>query len=182
MKRFMFVLALLLVVGLTAAWAQSEAVALINAAVESELIVTNLDADWGLFSPGQNYTITPGAFKEPPGPGESAGDQVESAGFEIEGNPNSEVLASLVLPAAFVSEDQNGTMPLSNWTYGWNFDDDPSVAFQAAGPIVGSAVNLAIGGDAIVGLFLGADVTVPTTAYTGSYIAQVICSATYTGN
>jgi len=73
-------------------------------------------------------------------------------------------------------------MPLSNWTYGWNYDDDPSVAFAAAGPVVGSAVTVNIGGGAITGLFLGADVSVPTTAYTGSYIAQIIGSATYTGN
>jgi len=182
MKRFMFVLALVMVVGLSAALAQSEAVTLVTAEVESELILAALDADWGLFSPGQTYTITPAAFKEPPGPGEAAGDQVESAGFEVEGNPNSEVLVSLVLPAAFTSEDENGTMPLSNWTYGWNFDDDPGVAFAEAGPITGSAVSLIIGGDALVGLFIGADVSVPTSAYTGAYIAQIIGSATYTGN
>ncbi len=182
MKRIMFVLALLLVVGLTTTWAQSESVTLITAEVESELILAPLEADWGLFSPGQTYTITPGAFKEPPGPGEAAGDQVESVGFEVEGNPNSEVLVTLILPAAFTSEDENGTMPLSNWTYGWNFDDDPGVAFSAAGPVTGSAVSLIIGGDAVVGLFLGADVSVPTTAFTGSYIAQIIGSATYTGN
>jgi len=182
MTRFIFVLALLLVVGLSAALAQSEAVTLVTATVETELILTNLDGDWGLFSPGQTYTITPGAFKEPPGPGEAAGDQVESIGFEVEGNPNSEVLVSFVLPAAFVSDDGNGNMPLSNWTYGWNYDDDPSVAFTAAGPVTGSAVTVNIGGDALIGLFLGATVSVPTTAFVGGYTAQVIGSATYTGN
>jgi hypothetical protein len=182
MKRFMLVLALLLVVGLSAAWAQSEAEALVTASVESELILTNIDGDWGLFSPGLTYTVTPGGFKEPPGPGEGAGITVDPIGFEVEGNPNSEVLVSLVLPAAFTSDDENGSLPLSNWTYGWNFDDDPSVAFSAAGPVTGSAVTVIIGGGAVSGLFLGANISVPTTAFAGGYTAQIIGSATYTGN
>jgi hypothetical protein len=38
------------------------------------------------------------------------------------------------------------------------------------------------GGGAASGLFLGATVTVPTTAFAGGYTAQIIGSATYTGN
>jgi hypothetical protein len=179
MKRFMFVLALLLVVGLSSALAQSEAEALVTASVESELVLVNLDGDWGLFSPGQTYVVTPGGFKEPPGPGEGAGIVVDAIGFEVDGNPGSDVLVSLVLPAAFTSDDENGNLPLSNWTYGWNYDNDPSVAFTAAGPVAGSAVTLTIGGGAASGLFLGATVTVPTTAFAGGFTAQIIGSAVY---
>jgi hypothetical protein len=179
MKRFMLVLALLLVVGLSYALAQSEAEALVTASVESELVLVNLDGDWGVFSPGQTYVITPGGFKEPPGPGEGAGITVDAIGFEVDGNAGSDVLVSLVLPAAFTSDDENGNLPLSNWTYGWNYDNDPSVAFSAAGPVTGSAVTLTIGGGAASGLFLGATVTVPTTAFAGSFTAQIIGSATY---
>ena len=141
MKRFMFVLALLLVVGLSSALAQSEAEALVTASVESELVLVNVDGDWGLFSPGQTYTVTPSGFKEPPGPGEGAGIVVDAIGFEIDGNPGSDVLVSLILPGAFNSDDENGNLPLSNWTYGWNYDNDPGVAFADAGPVTGSAVT-----------------------------------------
>jgi hypothetical protein len=179
MKRFMFVLALLLVVSLSHALAQSEAEALVTASVESELVLVNVDGDWGLFSPGQTYTITPAGFKEPPGPGEGAGIVVGPVGFEVDGNPGSDVLVSMVLPSAFNSDDENGNLPLSNWTYGWNYDNDPGVAFSSAGPVTGSAVTVTIGGGAASGLFLGASVTVPTTAFAGSYTAQIIGSAAY---
>lgn len=179
MKRFMFVFALLLVVGLSSALAQSEAEALVTATVENELILVNVDGDWGLFSPGQSYVVTPGGFKEPPGPGEGAGITVDPIGFEVGGNPGSDVLVTLVLPAAFTSDDGNGNLPLSNWTYGWNYDNDPGVAFSAAGNVTGSAVTLSIGGGAASGLFLGATITIPTTAFAGGYIAQIIGSATY---
>lgn len=182
MKRFMFVLALLTVVGLSSASAQSEAEALVTASVESELVLVNVDGDWGLFSPGQTYTVTPSGFKEPPGPGEGAGIVVDAIGFEIDGNPGSDVLVSLILPGAFNSDDENGNLPLSNWTYGWNYDNDPGVAFSDAGPVTGSAVVVTIGGGAASGLFLGATVTVPTTAFAGGYTAQIIGSAVYTGN
>jgi hypothetical protein len=182
MKRFMFVVAMLMVLGLSTALAQSEAEILITAAVESELILTNVDGDWGLFSPGESYTVTPSGFKEPPGPGEGAGITVDPVGFECEGNPGSEVLITLVLPAAFISDSENGALPLSNWTYGWNYDNDPTVAFAESGPVVGSAVTVQIGGDALVGVFFGASVSVPTSAFADSYTAQLIGSATYTGN
>lgn len=182
MNRIMCAAALMLTAGLSTALAQSEAEILIDAAVESELILTNVDGTWGLFSPGQTYVITPGSFKEPPGPGEGAGILTDPVGFELEGNPGSDVLVSLVLPGAFLSESENGALPLSNWTYGWNYDNDNTVAFVESGPIVGSAVTVTVGGDALVGIFLGATVTVPTSAFPDTYIAQVIGSAAYTGN
>ena len=179
MKRIMFVLALLLVVGLSSALAQTEAEALVTATVESELVLVPVEGDWGLFSPGQSYTITPGGLKEPPGPGEGPGSAVDPIGFEVDGNPGSDVLVTLVLPAAFLSDSENGSLPLSNWTYGWNYDNDPTVAFTAAGPVAGSAVTVSIGGGAASGLFLGAIVTVPTTAFADTYTAQIIGSAVY---
>ena len=179
MKRFMFVFALLLVVGLSSALAQSEAEVLVTATVENELILVNLDGDWGLFSPGQSYVVSASGFKEPPGPGEGAGITVDPIGFEVDGNPGSDVQVTMVLPAAFTSDDENGNLPLSNWTYGWNYDNDPSVAFSQAGNVTGSAVTLSIGGGAASGLFLGATVTIPTSAFAGGYTAQIIGSATY---
>ncbi|HEV8538171.1 MAG TPA: hypothetical protein VGR15_04515 [Bacteroidota bacterium] len=182
MKRFLIVAALLIVGLCNYAIAQSEAEALVTASVENELILVNVDGDWGVMSPGVTYIITPSGFKEPPGPGEGAGIVVDAIGFEVDGNAGSEVLVSLVLPAGLLSDDENGSLPTSNWTYGWNYDNDPSVAFSAAGPVTGGGVTLTIGGGAASGLFLGATVSVPTTAFAGGYTGQIIGSATYTGN
>ncbi len=183
MKRLMLALALVLFVGLNhVVFAQSEAEALITASVENALTLVNVDGDWGVFAPGQSYVITPGGFKEPPGPGEAAGDVFGPVGFEVDGNAGSNVVVTLVLPAGLVSDDGNGSLPLSNWTFGWNYDNDPTAPFAASGPVVGSAVTLGIGGGGATGLFIGATVTVPQTAFAGSYTGQLIGSAAYTGN
>jgi hypothetical protein len=182
MKRFLFIAALLVVALCNYAMAQSEAEALVTASVENALALVNVDGDWGVMSPGTSYVITPGGFKEPPGPGEGAGVVVGPVGFEVDGNAGSEVLVSLVLPAGLQSDDENGNLPCSNWTYGWNYDNDPTASFNAAGPVTGGGVTLIIGGGAASGLFLGATVTVPTTAFAGGYTGQIIGSATYTGN
>jgi len=183
MKRFLLVAALLMVVGIcNYALAQSEAEALVTGSVENALGLVNVDGDWGVFSPGITYVITPGGFKQPPGPGEGAGVVVGPVGFEVDGNAGSEVLVSLVLPSGLGSDDENGSLPLSNWTYGWNYDNDPGAAFTAAGPVSGSGVTLLISGGGASGLFLGATVTVPTTAFAGTYTGQIIGSAAYTGN
>jgi hypothetical protein len=182
MKRFLFIAALLVVALCNYAMAQSEAEALVTVSVENELVLVNVDGDWGVLSPGVTYVITPSGFKSPPGPGEGAGITVDPIGFEVDGNAGSEVLVSLVLPAQFTSDDDNGGIPCSNWTYGWNYDNDPSVAFAAAGPVTGGGVTLIIGGGAASGLFLGATLSVPTTAFAGGYTGQIIGSATYTGN
>src|ERR1051325_4910333 len=130
MKSFMLALALVLFIGLNhVVLAQSEAEALVTASVENELALVNVDGDWGVLSPGVTYVITPGGFKEPPGPAEGAGVVVGPVGFEVDGNAGSEVLVSLVLPSGLASDDENGSLPLSNWTYGWNYDNDPGVAF-----------------------------------------------------
>jgi hypothetical protein len=182
MKRFLFIAALLVVALCNYAMAQSEAEALVTASVENALALVNVDGDWGVMSPGITYVITPGGFKEPPGPGEGAGVVVGPVGFEVDGNAGSEVLVSLVLPAELHSDDDNGGLPTSNWTYGWNYDNDPAASFAAAGPVTGGGVTLIISGGGATGLFLGASVTVPTTAFAGGYTGQIIGSATYTGN
>jgi len=183
MKSFMLALALLLFIGLTqVVFAQSEAEALITASVENALTLVNVDGDWGVLSPGNTYVITPGGFKNPPGPGEGAGIVVGPVGFEVDGNAGSNVVITLVLPSQLVSDDGNGGIPTSNWTFGWNYDNDPTAPFAASGPVVGSAVTLGIGGGGASGLFLGATLTVPQTAFAGSYTGQVIGSAAYTGN
>jgi hypothetical protein len=178
MKRFMFLLAMLLVVSLSSALAQSEIPAVVTATVENELILENLDSDWGIFAPGGTYTITPSGYKEPPGPGEAIGDVFDPFGWNVTGNGGTDVLISMILPAAFISDDGNGSIPLSGWTYGWNYVLDNTASFNDYGPITGSAVLLTLGVDG-AGLFLGATATVPTTAFAGTYAAQVIGSATY---
>src|SRR5262249_46682092 len=143
MKSLIVALALVLFIGLNhVVFAQSEAEALITASVESALTLVNVDGDWGVFAPGQAYVITPGGFKEPPGPGEGAGVVVGPVGFEVDGNAGSNVVITLVLPSGLQSDDGNGALALSNWTFGWNYDNDPTAPFAASGPIVGSAVTL----------------------------------------
>ena len=183
MKSFMLALALVLFIGLNhVVFAQSEAEALITASVENALTLVNVDGDWGVFAPGQTYVITPGGFKEPPGPAEGAGIVVGPVGFEVDGNAGSNVVVTMVLPTGLQSDDENGSLPLSNWTFGWNYDNDPTAPFAASGPVVGSAVTLGIGGGGATGLFIGATVTVPQTAFAGTYTGQLIGTAAYTGN
>ncbi len=182
MKRFLLIAALLVVALCNYAMAQSEAEALVTGSVENALALVNVDGDWGVFSPGNTYVITPGGFKQPPGPGEGAGVVVGPVGFEVDGNAGSTVLVTLVLPPGLASDDENGSLPLSNWTFGWNYDNDPTASFTAAGPVTGSGVTLQISGGGASGLFLGATVTVPTTAFAGTYTGQIIGSATYVGN
>lgn len=183
MNRFMLVVALLFVVVMgNIAYAQSEAEALVTATVENALVLVNVDGDWGVFAAGNSYVITPGGFKNPPGPGEGAGVVVGPVGFEVDGNAGDKVVVSLVLPSTFPSDDGNGALAVSNWTYGWNYDNDPAATFSASGPVTGNAVSLTVGGGGATGLFLGATVTIPPTAFAGGYTGQIIGSAAYTGN
>ena len=182
MKRLIVLPALFLVAMCSDASAQSEGEALVTATVENELVLLNVDGDWGLLSPGTTYVITPGGFKEPPGPGEGAGIVVGPVGFEVDGGAGLEVFVSLLLPAGLLSDDESGSLPCSNWTFGWNYDNDPSAAFADAGPVIGGGVRLTIGGGSASGLFLGATVSVPPTAFTGTYTGQIIGSVAYTGN
>jgi hypothetical protein len=181
MKKLMCVFALLLVFGAMAI-AQTEAEALVTGEVVSALVLVNVDGDWGVFASGNTYVITPAGFKNPPGPGEGAGVVVGPVGFEVDGIGGEDVIVNLVLPGAMNSDDDAAGLPLSNWTYGWNYDNDPGASFAASGAVTGNAVALSINSNAATGLFLGATVTVPPTAFTGTYTAQIIGSAVYTGN
>ena len=181
MKTFMCVFALLLVFGAMAI-AQSEAEALVTGEVVSALVLVNVDGDWGVFAAGNTYVVTPAGFKDPPGPGEGAGVVVGPVGFEVDGIGGEDVVVNLVLPGAMNSDDDAAGLPLSNWNYGWNYDNDPTATFTASGAVSGSAVNLSINSSAASGLFLGATITVPPTAFPGTYTAQIIGSAAYTGN
>ena len=182
MNRFLLAVSLLALALCNYAFSQSESEALVTMSVENSLALVNVDGDWGVMSPGVIYVITPGGFKEPPGPGEGAGIVVGPVGFEVDGNAGSEVLVSLILPAGLESDDESGSLPCSNWTYGWNYDNDPTASFSAAGPVTSGGITLTIGGGAVSGLFLGATVSVANTAYAGGYTGQIIGSATYTGN
>ena len=182
MRKILIATVLWFVMSASFAAAQSEGEAIVTGEVESTLGLVNLDADWGVFSPGLTYVITPSGFKQPPGPGEGAGFTVGAVGFEVDGNAGSEVLVNLVLPSSMLSDDENGSLPMSNWTYAWNYDNDPSVSFAESGPVSGSGVVMRISGSGASGLFLGASITVPTTAFAGSYTAQIIGSVSYTGN
>ncbi|HYQ85898.1 MAG TPA: hypothetical protein VES59_01510 [Bacteroidota bacterium] len=183
MKSFMLALALLLFIGLTqVVFAQTEGEALITASVENALTVVPVDGDWGILSPGTIYTITPGGLKNPPGPGEGTGIVVGPVGFEIDGSAGSNVVVTLALPPQLVSDDGNGGIPSVNWMFGWNFDNDATLPFAGSGPVVSNAVTLTISGTGASGLFLGATLRVPETAFAGTYTGQVIASAAYTGN
>jgi hypothetical protein len=179
---FLFLGLLLVAVPFDSATGQSESEALVTATVEQSLALLTADGDWGLFASGNTYVVTPSGFKDPPGPGEGPGVVVSPVAFEINGDAGSDVQVSLVLPAAFVSDDESGELPLSNWRYAWNYDDDPAASFNGSGQITGEAVSLSIGGDAVSGLFLGATVSVPNEAFPGLYTAQIIASVAYLGN
>jgi hypothetical protein len=183
MKTMLMILGMLLMaVPFNAAVGQSESEALVTATVEQSLALLTSDGDWGLFASGNIYVVTPAGYKDPPGPGEGPGVVVAPVAFEINGDAGSGVQVNLVLPSSFVSDDQSGELPLSNWHYAWNYDDDPTASFNGAGALSGGAISLNIGGDAVSGLFLGATVSVPNEAFPGLYTAQIIASVAYLGN
>ncbi len=135
------------------------------------------DESWGTVTPGTMYVITPSGFKEPPGPGEGAGITVDPFRFEIRGAPGATLTVALVVSDSFSSDDSHGSIPLSNWTYGWFYESD-NIPWMEAGPLVGDTVRIVIGGDGVSYLnFGGSTVAVPPTAFIGGYTAQV--RATY---
>ena len=181
MKTFMFaVFALVLMFSMAhVAKAQSEAAAIITVSVEEVLVVDPVDGDWGVMGIGNTYVLTPSGFKVPTGPGESAGDQFDPPGFEITGNFNEQVLCRMTFPPGLDNTDgPGGRIALSNWTYGWNADADPTATFQSSGPVVGDQV-IAIIGDGVVGIYFGATNTVPITATGGTYEGNLVLSASY---
>jgi len=183
MTRFLLLATVFLFIGLSpVAFAQSETAAFVTAHVENPLGIFNIDGDWGAFAPGGTYVITPGGYKNPLGPGESGNSLVGPVGFEVAANSGAHLLVTLTLPSQLVSDDGNGSLAVSNWTYGWNYDNDPTLPFAASGAVLGNDVTLTVGGSGVSGLFLGATVTVPTSAFTGSYTGQLLASAAYTGN
>jgi hypothetical protein len=183
MTRFLLLSSFVLFIALSpVAFAQAEASALVIARVENPLSIFNVDGDWGAFAPGGTYVITPGGFKNPPGPSEGGNVVVGPVGFEVAGNAGSHIVVSLNLPSQLISDDGNGGLVTSDWTYGWNYDNDPNRPFAASGSIAGNEVTIGIGGSGVSGLFLGATVTVPPSAFTGSYTGRLVASAAYTGN
>jgi hypothetical protein len=183
MKYLFMLLGMLLVaVPIDTAIAQTESEALVTGTVEQSLALIPSDGDWGLFASGNIYVITPAGFKDPPGPGEGPGVVVSPVAFEIDGSAGTDVQVDLVLPSAFVSDDESGELPLSNWHFGWNYDNDPAASYSDAGQVTGDRVILSIGGEAVSGLFLGATVSVPNESFPGVYTAQVIASVIYLGN
>ncbi len=130
---------------------------------------------WGTVSPGLVYTVTPGGFKEPPGPGEGAGVVVDPFGFTVTGTPGADVTIHLTLPDDFAPEDSTAVLSLSSWTYGWRHDNS-GLPWQDAGPLVGDSVRVTIGGAGVAELYLGAMVTVPLDALPRTFTAQVVAS------
>jgi hypothetical protein len=163
------------------AFAQSEAVAIATGAVETTLLIEGQDADWGIFGTGVTYVITAYGFKNPPGPGEAAGDEFDALGFLIEGSANAEILVNFVFPTGLDNVDLGGSrIALNNWQFGWNYDQDPTATFAQSGPVVGNSMTLPLGIDGVVGIFLGCTATVPPTAQEGGYEGQVIGIVSYT--
>ncbi len=183
MTRFLLLSAFFLFIALNPViFAQSESTTFISAHVENPLGVFNIDGDWGAFAPGGTYVITPGGFKNPLGPGEGGNLVVGPVGFEVAGNSGAHLVVTLNLPAELISDDGNGSLGLTNWTYGWNYENDPMSPFAASDSVLGNDVTITIGGNGISGLFLGATVSVPPSAFTGSYTGRLLGSASYTGN
>ena len=76
---------------------------------------TSDESAWGSMSPGITYVITPGGFKEPPGPGEGAGITVSAFTFEIRSGPLTRVTVRLSLPTGFTSAESIDSLPLTRW-------------------------------------------------------------------
>lgn len=162
--------------------AQTQAAAIMSGDVQQPLSIVNIDGDWGTFAPGNTYVMTPGGFKSPPGPGEPIDAMVEALGYTVIGNPGEKVLLSLIIPDRLISEDNGAALPTSNWTYGWNYANDPEETFNQTGPINPDGIQLVIGGDGITGVFIGATVMVPTYTSAGDYFGQVIGRVSHTAN
>ncbi len=140
---------------------------------------TSDESTWGSVSPGHTYIITPGGFKEPPGPGEGAGILVSAFTFEIKSEPLTRVTVRLSLPNGFTSAVGFGSLPLTNWTYAIPPKDGWCLHCGEAGPIQGDSVMMYVDSSGVQILIIGATVSVPSHAFPGGYIAGI--TASYSG-
>ncbi len=184
MKRFMFVLAVLLLVGLSTGLAQNQAATVVLAAVENGMLLEGSEIDWLIFAPGETYVITPGGFKEPPGPGETIGESiVVDPWFTLTADAGANVIFDFILPTGLIGETSGVVLGTSNWMYGLTIGGDPSgEAFVGYGPVIGSTASGVVGADGALFVHMGATVSVPNNAPVDAYFGQVICTAIATGN
>jgi hypothetical protein len=134
------------------------------------------DGSWGTVRQGQPYVITPGGFKNPPGPGEGAGVVVDPFRFVITGSAGEEVKVVLTLPDAFASDVDSAVIPLTNWTY--SVCDGCEGSCFCSGAYIDS-VMVTIHNNGVTLLTVGATFFVPDTASLGSYTAAL--RASYAG-
>ncbi len=130
-----------------------------------------IDESFGIVSQGQMYVITPGGFKEPPGPGEGAGVVVDPFRFMITGSPGEDVDVVLTLPDSFVSNDGTKFIPLMRWTC--QIADD---WWWGAWPLVNDTITVSIFGGGMTPISIAATLTVPLTACPGPYTAAIRAS------
>jgi hypothetical protein len=134
------------------------------------------DSWWGYVSPGVTYVITPGGFKQPPGPGEGPGIVINPFSFQFTGAPLSDVTVKLDLPEAFTSLDFNGSLPLTDWTYALPPNDVRCQLCGETGYIQGDSVSVHIDSSGAQILNLGATLSVPSTAFPGEYNSSIVVS------
>jgi hypothetical protein len=134
---------------------------------------TSDESSWGVVTSGITYVITPGGFKEPPGPGEGAGVTVSPFAFIIRGTPHSEVTVTLNLPESFISLDANGSLPLTNWTYVVPPNEGD---FGCPCPIPRDSVTMYLDSSGTRILLIGATVSIPENAFEGAYSAGITVS------
>jgi len=181
MKRVLMILfAMVLVAGF--ANAQTTAASSITVSVGADLVVAEATAgDFGEVAGGTVYTIAPSGDKVPPGPGNGgSAEVVDPVQWTIDGQGNAAVKITFLLTDRLIG-DGGGVIPVSytSQSAGWNDLDDPTATMALFDPRVGTTVYLDDAGHASV--YLGAVLSVPTAAPTGTYTSSVALNASYTG-
>jgi len=181
MKRVLMILfAMVLVAGF--ANAQSTAASSITVGVGADLVVAEGSAgDFGEVAGGVIYTVAPSGDKVPPGPGNGgAAEVVTPVQWTIDGQGDAAVKITLLLTDRLIG-DGGGLIPVSytSQSGGWNSLGDPAATMDLFDPRIGTTVYLDDAGHADV--YLGAVLSVPTGAPTGTYTSSVALNASYTG-
>lgn len=180
MKSFMFVCAVVLVVGLTSmANAQATSTTAVSALTITPagagIAVGNVDCDVTDVVRGLHYTVifdaVGGASVIFPA---DQGEATTDLGFDITGDPGQNVLVNFTLPTSLTGTA--GTIPVS-------FGPSSGVRVEDGAlfnPNVSNTFNTGTG--AAISLRLGFDFTVPANALSGdTYAGTVLCTASYTG-
>ncbi|HTK81947.1 MAG TPA: T9SS type A sorting domain-containing protein [Bacteroidota bacterium] len=137
-----------------------------------------IDAAMTNLSRNHSYSLIPGPVSSPITPLYNGREHATIAKVPIDGEAGSEVLISTVLPASFSSDDEAYPPGLP-----CRFTDS-SVYVEETGEYINPlpGITVRIGPVGHLTLDIGLTLTIPADAVPGSYTAQLIYSATYTGN